>query len=372
MRPLKLSVFGTLAIASTLAAGACMPHAANGGDLPGDPGYNNNNPNNPTQPGVAKYSGVYQANAPIDFTQNGVLPGIASPALNALTMVGSNPGRALVEMAQTSGAINLSSSLRNILGDIITGQLDNIFPIDVQNDLNILAGIAKITQSTVIKNSLTIHTPRADNTMQVDIQITGASFDFVDINGYAQHIDVTTPAVNAATSKSSMTMATLVPRPDAPVADADITLTGGTLSVPLGGFLAQAIGPLVLQPTFGVSDLAGALNKIMQGPCQTFGNYIYQACQGTSILEDIQPSVYTGICTAAVSLAAIEMVNEINKLTVDGVRITNGRAVLYDVSQSKPSMDHQSDRIADGMWQWNFGSIVVPSTLSGERIGNAL
>src|SRR4051794_18694326 len=34
---------------------------------------------------VANYSGVYEVVAPLDFTQNGVLPGIVSPLLSGLS-----------------------------------------------------------------------------------------------------------------------------------------------------------------------------------------------------------------------------------------------------------------------------------------------
>ena len=374
MRPLnKLSIFGTLALAATLAGSACSKSASGDGTFPDDPAPatpTTPTPGTPT-PTTAKYAGIYQANAPIDFTQNGVLPGIASPALNALTMVGTNPGRALVNMAQAAGAINISSTLRNILGDIITGQLNSIMSQDVMDALDLISNIAKITQTGVLKNKLTIHTPKADGTVAVDIELSGAGFDFVDIQGTAQHVDVTVPAAAAATAKSTMTMATLAARPNAPVADADLTLSGGSLSIPIGDFIMQAAGPLIFQPAFGKSDLKSALTYIMTQPCIDFGNAIHNSVQGTPILESISADVYKTICTTAVGLAATEIISQISMLKIDGVKITNGRAVLFDTSMLKPTMDHQSDRIADGTWSWSFGSTDVPSTLAGDRTGNA-
>jgi hypothetical protein len=379
MSPLKLSTFTSLALATAL-AGGCAPAPAAGMDYTDPSGPTTPmTPGEPTPPPMptpaaptAKYSGIYSANAAIDFTQNGVLPGIASPALNALTMIGSNPGRALVTMANASGAVNIPSPFDNILGDIITGQLDQILPPDVQNDLNLIGNIAKITKTTVLKNSLTVHTPGAGGTVEVDLQLTGAGFDFVDINGNPQHVDVTVPVAQMSASTAKMTMATLTPRPDAPVADADLVLSGGSLTIPIGAFILQAAGPLIFQPEWGVSDIQSALNKLMMPVCGNFGTAIYDAVQGLTFLEDIQPGVYTTICTTAVGLAAVEIATQLNDLTVSGVSITNGRGVLYDVSTSKPTMDHQSDRIGDGTWSWTFGSIAVPAMLSGDRTGNAM
>ncbi len=77
------------------------------------------------------------------------------------------------------------------------------------------------------------------------------------------------------------------------------------------------------------------------------------------------------ICTAAVGFAADKAISEIQQLKLSGVTIMNGRAVLYDTSQLKPTMDHQSDRVADGTWTWSFGSIDVPSTLVGDRVATS-
>src|SRR5207253_5471032 len=44
---------------------------------------------------VANYSGVYEVVAPLDFTQNGVLPGVVSPVLGGLSDLHDHPGKAL-------------------------------------------------------------------------------------------------------------------------------------------------------------------------------------------------------------------------------------------------------------------------------------
>ena len=50
-------------------------------------------------------------------------------------------------------------------------------------------------------------------------------------------------------------------------------------------------------------------------------------------------------------------------------------ATLLDVSQSKPKEDYQSDRLAQGKWDWSFtvggASLKIPSVFDGERIGDA-
>jgi len=379
MRPLKLTLFGTLALATAL-AGGCSKSTATGGDFPDDPPIttpdepkpNNPQPNNPNAPNpqTAKYAGIYSADAPVDFTQPGVLPGLASPALAALSNIGSDPGKALVDFAQATGAIDLPSAVRSVIGSVITQQLDSVLSPGVQEALDLISNITKITKTTVIKNKITVHTPRADKTVDVELEVTGASFDFVDFNLNPQHVDVTVPAASAAAAKTSL-VATLTPRANAPVADADLTLSGGTVSIPMGHFIVQAMGPLVFQPVWGVNTLQEALTEIMREPCADLGVIVRNGVYNILGL-DIGTSAGTTICNTAVTLAAAEIIEEITDIKVDGVSITNGRVVLYDISTLKPTMDKQSDRLAEGTWTWSFGSADVPSTLAGDRIGNAI
>ena len=371
MRILTLSFLGTLSLATAL-SGGCAPSApASGAQTPGGSNNSNNNTgNNGTVGKGAKYAGIYEADAPIDFTQMGVLPGFASPALKALTMVGTNPGRALVQIAQASGVIDWNSTIENIVGDIITQELNSALDQDTLKALAEIANIAKIAQTTKLTNKLTLHTPKADGTLVADLQLTGAGFDFVNINGDAKHVDVTVSAGGLAAAKTSLT-ATIKPRANAPVADADVTLSGGKLTIPIGDFLMQAAGPLVFQPEWGVSTLKDALQKMMAAPCTSLANSVWNDAQGTIGVESIDVSVYNSICSTVVLVAAAEIATEIQKLTIDGVTINNGRVVLYDVSTAKPTVDNQSDRLADGTWTWTFGGTAVPSTTAGDRTGNS-
>jgi len=55
------------------------------------------------------------------------------------------------------------------------------------------------------------------------------------------------------------------------------------------------------------------------------------------------------------------------------VVVDGGAGQLYDVSMKAPKVDNQSDRLAQGKWNWTFqvsgGTAVVPSTLAGDRTG---
>ena len=373
MRPTTLSMFGTLALVTSLAAAGCAPVAPGGdGSFPGGTdGTGSTTNNNGTSIGKgAKYAGIYNANAPIDFTQDGVLPGIASPALKALSMVGSNPGRAIINLAQAQGVIDWNTTIANIVGDILTQELNGAMDQSTLDALDQISNIAKIAQTTKLTNKLTIHTPKADGTVTADLQLTGAGFDFVNIKGDPKHVDVTVSAGGLTGAKT--TLAGIVkPRANAPVADADVTFQGGKLVIPIGDFLMQAAGPLIFQPEWNVTSLKDAMQKMMQGPCQTLASYVWSSAQGVVGVEYIEQGTYDKICQTVVLVAAAEIATEIQKMTIDGVTINNGRAVLYDISTAKPTTDNQSDRLADGVWTWSFGGTSVPSTLAGDRMGNA-
>ena len=69
------------------------------------------------------------------------------------------------------------------------------------------------------------------------------------------------------------------------------------------------------------------------------------------------------------------MTNKIDSIVLQDVQVTAGTAMLLDVSQSKPTVDYQSDRVTQGKWNWSFsvagGTATVPSTFEGDRTGTA-
>jgi len=390
MRPIRLSIFTTLALAFTLAGSGCSKSTATGGEFPNDPAPATpgtpTTPTGPVTPGTptpttAKYAGIYQANAPIDFTQNGVLPGLVSPALAALSLADTNPGTALVNFAHAAGVdLPGGSVVRGLVGGYLDTQLNTHLPPDVLQALDIIGGVVGIAQTAVLTNKMTVHTPKTDGTVAVDLEVSGATFSFVNVEtGTPVSVTATVSAANAAAAKTSLT-ATLAPRPNAPVADADMTFTGGTIAVPIGDLLLDGVVPILFpsrcQQTNGKqSTLEEGLKCLLTDTCRGVGDDVDQFLKDNFSITPIpnqQPDdkIGTKICYAGVTLASIEITTQLNKLKITGT-IKNGRAVLFDTSQLKPTMDHQSDRIADGTWTWSFGSTDVPSTLAGDRTGNA-
>jgi hypothetical protein len=374
MRPLRLSIFGTLAIATTLAGGCSKSTSTT--DFPDDPAPSTpNNPNNPnpnpppTPTQSAKYAGIYEANALLDFTQPGVLPGLASPLLGALSKIHDQPGTAIVDFANAANVPvvkDIGSFGRALLAGILNTQIGQFYQghQDLNQVAQVIMDIFEITKTTVLLNKLTVHTPAADGTVAVELQVSGARFEF-----FNNKVEVMTPVAAQAAAKSSMT-AMLKARPNAPIADADLTLTGGAVKLPAGEYILQALGPALFQPKFGTSDLKQTLLKLV--PCNDFASDVASAAQQDDFLKYFitEPVVKT-ICNTAVGYLADKVTNEIKALTIDNITIANGRAVLYDISQMKPTMDHQSDRVADGTWTWSFGATEVPSTLVGDRVGVA-
>jgi len=72
---------------------------------------------------------------------------------------------------------------------------------------------------------------------------------------------------------------------------------------------------------------------------------------------------------------ASAVTRSIADITLGNVQISDGSGYLLDSSSTRPLVDHQSDRIAQGKWVWGFTvggtTYKVPSTLSAERIADA-
>ncbi len=265
--------------------------------------------------------------------------------------------------AGSSFVNDLGSVGQGLLAGLITnavGDLEDDYP-QFDSITDMIQDIFEIAQTGVLNNKMTIHTPAADGTIQVDLVLGGMTF-----TAFGTTITTTTPAVDITTATTGLT-GMLTPHADAPIADADITFTGGSLAIPVGGYLLQSLGPLLFQPQFGTKDLNTTLQSLV--PCEAIAQDVSDAAQGVEVLEYVvTPDLMYAACQAAVTYAATEVTNAINKLEVSGVTITNGAATLFDVSPSKPTADHIADQIGNGTWTWNFGSIGVPSTLSGQRI----
>ena len=67
-----------------------------------------------TPPPTAKYAGVYAAVAPIDLTQNGVLPGVLGPALGALIELHDHPGQAILDIVAIANIPTVSDAVKNM------------------------------------------------------------------------------------------------------------------------------------------------------------------------------------------------------------------------------------------------------------------
>ena len=61
-----------------------------------------------------KYAGIYSAVAPIDLTQNGVLPGVIGPALGALIELHDHPGKAILDIVAIANIPTVSDAVKNM------------------------------------------------------------------------------------------------------------------------------------------------------------------------------------------------------------------------------------------------------------------
>ena len=140
------------------------------------------------------------------------------------------------------------------------------------------------------------------------------------------------------------------------------------MTLPFGELLLQAAGPLLFSQFGGATDLKGALNNLVD--CASAAQSISDDLGGY-----ISPALVQTLCTSALDAIANSVTTSIDNITLNDVQISAGSATLLDVSQSKPTADYQSDRLAQGKWNWSFtvagSTVTVPSTFSGDRIGDA-
>src|SRR6185312_898622 len=263
-RNLKLTAIASLT-ALSIVAGGCSAEPEARMQPPSAPGTPPGTPLGPGEPigeptpPTAKYAGVYSAVAPIDLTQNGVLPGVLGPALNALIELHDHPGQAILDIIAIANIPTVSDLVKNmpqLLKDILSGALDKLITDEVYANVpvvdqitNIISGITELAKTMELHNSLTVHTPKADGTATIDQQVTDIGFKLLNNS-----------TVVAFDAKEQMMAHTAMPgsvkaHANAPVADADLTLGGGTMTLPFGELLLQAAGPLVFGQFGGATDL---------------------------------------------------------------------------------------------------------------------
>src|SRR6185436_541184 len=176
------------------------------------------------------------------------------------------------------------------------------------------------------------------------------------------------PAAKMAAALAHMT-GKLTPHNNAPVADADISISEGTFSLPVGSMMLQALGPLLFNQFGGATDLAGALKNMV--PCADFGQTLVD--WASPAVTD--PTIGKDLCEGALGLVADAVTKPINDLSLDNVKAQMAAGKLFDVSMKQPKMDYQSDRLGEGKWSWHFqvssGAADVPSTFAGDRTGAA-
>jgi hypothetical protein len=375
-RNLKLTAIASLT-AFSIFAGGCSSGPEARMQPPGNPGM----PGTPAGPGepidntpppTAKYAGIYSAVAPIDLTQNGVLPGILGPTLNILIELHDHPGQAILDIVVVANIPTVSDAVKNmpqILKDILSGALDKLItdqlygnvPV-VEQITNIISGITELAKTVELHNTLTVHTPKADGTATIDQQVTDVGFKLLNKS-----------TVVAFDNAEKMLAHTAMPgtvkaHANAPVADADLALGGGKMTLPFGQLLLQAAGPLVFGQFGGATDLKGALHNLVD--C---------ASAAQSISDDLggylSPALINTLCVSALDAIAKNVTDQIDGIVFNDVQISAGTAYLLDVSQSKPTADYQSDVVSQGKWSWSFtvsgSTVTVPSTFAGDRVGDA-
>ena len=378
----KMSAFATLTAFAVLTGCNSAPTTPVPGGNPGnptgsqdptnptpiDPGDPTTNPNQPAAP-TAKYDGVYDVKSLLDFTQSGVLPGIAGPALGGLSELHDHPGDAIYTILAGAGIPYLSDILNKVpsfLKKALTGALDDLiiknlyqgYPV-VDQVTGIIQGIAELSKQVDIHDYLTVGVPNHDNIAVMEHQLTSVDFTYLGAK--------TTVLFSAAAKANAYAKVSgsVIPHSNKPIADADISIPGGTFKLPIGEMMLSAAGPLLFVQFGGATDLTSALVNLV--PCGTFAQSISNGVNNVISAADVQT-----LCEGALGLVAQQVENQIKAITLDNVVLSTVDGKLYDTSMKRPIVDYQSDRISEGKGSWSFtvngGSATVPSDFAGDRI----
>jgi hypothetical protein len=371
MRPnLKSSAIAALTALALISGCSAEPETRMPG--PGGGGTGGGEPIPIPMNQTAKYAGVYAAVAPLDLTQNGVLPGALGPALNALIELHDHPGKAIIDIIMIADIPTVSDAVKALPGfvrDLLASLLDQLIQKEVYANVpiieqiaNVISGVTELAKTIETHQALTIHTPTAGGTTSIDHQVTDVGFKLL-----SKSTLVTFNANEKAMAHTTET-GTIKAHANAPVADADLTLAGGKMTLPFGELLLQAAGPLLFSQFGGAMDLKTALLNLV--PCHDWAQWLSDQLSGY-----LSPALVEGVCVAAIGVVSDQVTKQIDAIVFKDVQISAGTAYLLDVSQSKPLADYQSDRVSQGKWNWSFSiagaSTTVPSSFEGDRTGTA-
>ena len=372
-RSLKKKTFATLTAAALVGSVGCGSSPSEGVT-----------PREPTTVGPttvaqtetqAIYAGIYDSSNPINFTQDGVLPGQFSTILAGLADLGDHPGTSLLDFAQAAG-LNLGA-----LGQIVSALADDAIKTyvyknnpTVQNIATAVAGIGQLAQNLDLHNTITVHTPKPDGEVVIEQQVARIGFSAF---GVTQVVDVPSDKLLAA---HSTMIGTLTPHADAPtVADADLNFTDGTFAIPIGAMLLDAAGPLIFQHIYPNANPAPQTLKdvvLLSIDCNAIGQALANA--GNSLAGNntvFTASQFAPLCVTAVSDAADYATNQIRNVALTGSKLERASVTLLDAPVGSTTTDHRSDQMVSGSANWQFtltgAPVTVPTTFSGSRIGNA-
>src|SRR5262249_12129720 len=158
-----------------------------------------------------------------------------------------------------------------------------------------------------------------------------------DISGVQFTLLNSTQLVMLKNAMKTSTTGKVTPKANAPIADADLTIDASTVSLPIGELLLDAAGPLIFSQ-FGATNLSGALQAVV--PCDSIGQDVSDGLDNV-----ISASEVSQLCNGALGLIAGVVESKVKSISFDGIQVHDGKAVLFDVTPKKPSVDHQSDQL---------------------------
>ena len=277
------------------------------------------------------YAGSYLVKTKLDITDKGVLPGPTGAIIAFLADLDTKPFTAFLYLLKDAGIPTVSAGLQSVpqwildaggaVGDaIIKDTVFEPYP-DVKNVLVAIANVGEMFQTLELHNQISIGGKISTDTYKITQQFVAVGFEW---NGQKKVYNMSAAARANAIIKGKSLNVTNVKT----YADFDGMFDGGTIDLPIGELMINAINDLVLSP-FGYTSLGNLLAEAF--PCEALAAEV-----------DIE-SVET-YCELGITALAEVALKPIKEFSLKGVVVGHGSMNGFD-RKAAEAQDYTTDKL---------------------------
>lgn len=283
------------------------------------------------EPTPPLYAGSYLVKTKLDLTDKGVLPGVAGPILAFIADLDNKPFTAFLYLLKDSNIPTVSAGLQSVpgwvldaggaVGDaIVIAQVFDPNP-EVKMVLSQISNIAEIFQTLEITNQISIGAETAPGTFKITQQIVALGFEY---GTQKKSYNLSLAARMNAMIKGKSLVVTNVKT----MADFDGYFDGGSIDLPVGEFMLNAINDLVLSP-WGYSSL---------------GNLLAEAFPCEALAEEVDIDSVETYCELGITALAEVALKPIKDFALHGVVVGRASVNGYD-RKAAEAQDNTTDKL---------------------------